>query len=103
MKNDVRDLGLVLDSPVRLIVIESWDERRVLETLTGLAISRGLALHLWSATEGLRKTAFGGEALDGVKAARQMWRSNVSSSIKWAAFTYSAICILILINRPWCG
>lgn len=65
MKNDVRDLGLVLDSPVRLIVIESWDERRVLETLTGLAISRGLALHLWSATEGLRKTAFGGEALDG--------------------------------------
>lgn len=65
MKNDVRDLALVLDSPVRLIVIESWDERRVLETLTGLAISRGLSLHLWSVTEGLRRSAFGGEALDG--------------------------------------
>ncbi len=64
MKNDIRDLQLVLESRVRLIAIESWDERRVLETLTGLAIARGLALHLWSVTEGLRHLAFGGEALD---------------------------------------
>jgi len=64
MKNDIRDLVLVLESRVRLVVIESWDERRVLETLTGLAVSRGLALHLWSVTEGLRQLAFGGEALD---------------------------------------
>lgn len=64
MKNDIRDLMLVLESRVRLVVIESWDERRVLETLTGLAVSRGLALHLWSVTEGLRHLAFGGQALD---------------------------------------
>ncbi|MFL9813342.1 AAA family ATPase [Stutzerimonas sp. VN223-3] len=64
MKNDIRDLALVLESRLRLVVIESWDERRVLETLTGLAVSRGLALQVWSVTEGLRRFAFGGEALD---------------------------------------
>lgn len=65
MKNDIRDLALVLESRVRLVVIESWDERRVLETLTGLAVTRAAGLHLWSVTEGLRCFAFGGEALDG--------------------------------------
>ena len=35
LKNDIHDLGLVLDSKVKLVVIESWDEMRVLETLTG--------------------------------------------------------------------
>lgn len=64
MKNDIRDLALVLESRLRLVVIESWDERRVLETLTGLAVSRGMALQVWSVTEGLRRLAFGGEALD---------------------------------------
>jgi len=64
MKNDIRDLALVLESRLRLLAIESWDERRVLETLTGLAVSRGLALHVWSVTEGLRHLAFGGEAID---------------------------------------
>ncbi len=43
MKNDIHDLGLVLDSRVKLILIESWDERRVLQTLSGLAVRRGLA------------------------------------------------------------
>lgn len=64
MKNDIHDLALVLESRLRLVVIESWDERRVLETLTGLAIARGLGLQLWSVTEGLRRLSFGGEALD---------------------------------------
>ncbi|MCG6539580.1 AAA family ATPase [Pseudomonas sp. KSR10] len=64
MKNDIRDLVLVLESRFRLVVIESWDERRVLETLTGLAVSRGLVMYVWSATEGLRHLSFGGEALD---------------------------------------
>ena len=64
MKNDIHDLALVLESRLRLVAIESWDERRVLETLTGLAIARGLGLQLWSVTEGLRRLAFGGEALD---------------------------------------
>jgi len=64
MKNDIHDLALVLESRLRLVLIESWDERRVLETLSGLAVSRGLPLHVWSVTEGLRHLAFGGEALD---------------------------------------
>ncbi|HYQ38730.1 MAG TPA: AAA family ATPase [Pseudomonas sp.] len=63
MKNDIHDLGLVLDSRVRLIVIESWDEQRVLETLSALAIRRGLGLYLWSVTEGVQRLGFGGEPL----------------------------------------
>jgi len=55
VKNDIHDLGLVLDSKVKLVLIESWDERRVLETLTGLAVRRGLSLFTWSITEGLRR------------------------------------------------
>ncbi len=54
MKNDIHDLGLVLDSRVKLVLIESWDEPRVLETLTMLAIKRGLKLLNWTVTEGLR-------------------------------------------------
>lgn len=54
MKNDIHDLGLVLESRVKLVLIESWDEPRVLETLTMLAIKRGLRLLNWSVTEGLR-------------------------------------------------
>ena len=54
MKNDIHDLGLVLDSRVKLLLVESWDELRVLETLTMLAIKRGLTLQTWSVTEGLR-------------------------------------------------
>ncbi len=45
MKNDIHDLGLVLDSRVKLILIESWDEPKVMETLTGLAVRRGLGLY----------------------------------------------------------
>lgn len=63
MKNDIHDLGLVLDSKVKLVLIESWDEPRVLETLTGLAVKRGLGLHTWSVTEGLQRLGFGGEPL----------------------------------------
>ncbi|KIP99845.1 MULTISPECIES: AAA family ATPase [Pseudomonas] len=62
MKNDIHDLGLVLDSKVTLVLIESWDERRVLETLTGLAVRRGLGLLTWSVTEGLQRAGFAGEA-----------------------------------------
>ncbi|MFZ6048311.1 AAA family ATPase [Pseudomonas sp. CR3202] len=63
MKNDIHDLGLVLDSRVKLILIESWDERRVLETLTSLAVKRGLGLCTWAVSEGLQRLGFGGERL----------------------------------------
>ena len=43
MKNDIHDLGLVLDSRVKLILIESWDEPKVMETLTGLRSGAALA------------------------------------------------------------
>ena len=61
VKNDIHDLGLVLDSKVKLIVIESWDEQRVLETLTTLAVKRGLGLFTWAVTEGLQRLGFGGD------------------------------------------
>ncbi|GIZ12751.1 AAA family ATPase [Pseudomonas sp. NCCP-436] len=65
MKNDIHDLGLVLDSKVKLVVIESWDEMRVLETLTSLAIRRGVGLHTWSITGGLQRPGFaGGTSID---------------------------------------
>ncbi|HBO9520879.1 TPA: AAA family ATPase [Pseudomonas aeruginosa] len=65
MKNDIHDLGLVLDSRVKLILIESWDEPKVMETLTGLAVRRGLGLYAWSVTEGVQRLGFGGEPLGG--------------------------------------
>ncbi|EXF46871.1 ATPase [Pseudomonas sp. BAY1663] len=65
MKNDIHDLGLVLESRVRLVLVESWDEQRVLETLTGLAVRQGLGFYVWSVTEGLRHLAFGGELQGG--------------------------------------
>ena len=61
LKNDIHDLGLVLDSKVKLVVIESWDEPRVLEILTSLAIKRGLGIYTWAVTEGLQRLGFGGE------------------------------------------
>ena len=65
VKNDLKDLQLVLDARVRLIVIESWDELRVLEILTSLAVQRGMNLRLWSISEGLQGMAFGGEMQEG--------------------------------------
>ena len=64
MKNDIHDLGLVLESKVKLIVIESWDEPRVVQTLTGLAVRRNLGLFLWSITEGLQRLGFGAAPAD---------------------------------------
>jgi len=61
VKNDIHDLGLVLDSKVKLVVIESWDEQRVMETLTSLAVKRGLGLFTWAVTEGMQRLGFGGD------------------------------------------
>jgi SpoVK/Ycf46/Vps4 family AAA+-type ATPase len=52
---DTRDLSLILDSRIPLIAIESPDERRVLSLLLQFAMSRGLTLHEWSSTRGLRR------------------------------------------------
>lgn len=64
MKNDIRDLQLVLDAKVRLVAIESWDELRVLETLTSVAVQRGTSLTVWSISEGMRRVDFSGTQLE---------------------------------------
>jgi SpoVK/Ycf46/Vps4 family AAA+-type ATPase len=56
---NIHDLGLMLDRNVPLILIESWDEARVLDLLTRLAIQRGLAIQHWTFTDGLRRLGFG--------------------------------------------
>lgn len=51
---DTQDLGLILDSGIPIVAIESPDERRVLDLLLGLAMKRGLPLKEWTLTRGLR-------------------------------------------------
>lgn len=59
MNADLKDLGLLLDSRVPILVIESCEEPRVLEMITRLAVSRATPLYTWSATEGLCRLGFG--------------------------------------------
>lgn len=59
MKNDIHDLGLMLDSRVRLIAIESWEEQAVLEAIGTLAVKRGLSWYGWNQVEGLQRLSFG--------------------------------------------
>ena len=63
MKNDIHDLGLVLDSRVRLIAIESWEEQRVLEAIATLAVKRSQTWYTWNQIDGLQRLGFG-TALD---------------------------------------
>lgn len=62
MNADLKDLELLLDSKVPLLVIESFEEPRVLEMITRLAVNRGVALYTWSVTEGMCRLAFSGDA-----------------------------------------
>lgn len=79
--NESHDLALILESRIPLVVIESPDERRVLDLLTRFAISRQLAYYVWSATLGLRRGAFGPDFdrecdhTDPEQALRQIFRS----------------------------
>ncbi len=59
MSADLNDLGLLLDSKVPILVIESFEEPRVLEMISGLAVNRSLPLYVWSVTEGLNRLGFG--------------------------------------------
>jgi len=58
---DTQDLGLILDSGIPIVAIESPDERRVLGLLLGLAMKRGLPLKEWSLTRGLRPGGLDGQ------------------------------------------
>lgn len=84
MKNDIRDLQLVLDAKVRLVAIESWDELRVLETLTSVALQRGTSLVVWSITEGMRRMDFSGsriESAHGVEAALRYVKADLQDGM----------------------
>lgn len=63
MSTDLNDLSLLLDSKVPILVIESYEEPRVLEMITGLAINRTLPLFTWSVTEGLCRLGFGADTV----------------------------------------
>ncbi|MEM7364495.1 MAG: AAA family ATPase [Pseudomonadota bacterium] len=65
MSNDLGDLSMLLDSKVPILAIESYEEPRVLEMITRLAVSRGSPLYTWSVTEGLCRLGFGNEPEQG--------------------------------------
>lgn len=67
MKDDIHDLGLMLDSKFKLLVIESWDEPRVIETLNALAMGRNLRLFTWSVTLGLESQLAGVDSSEGAE------------------------------------
>ncbi|MBU6952847.1 MULTISPECIES: AAA family ATPase [unclassified Hahella] len=56
---EVHDLGLMIDSRIPLIVIQSHEETRVLDTVTRLAIKKSLPLFAWTVTDGLKRMGFG--------------------------------------------
>ena len=59
MTTDLNDLGLLLDSKVPLLVIESFEEPRVLEMITRLAVKRTSPLYARSITEESNRLGFG--------------------------------------------
>ncbi len=50
---DTKDLSVILDAKIPIVVVESPDERRVLALLLRFATQRRLAYFEWSATKGL--------------------------------------------------
>lgn len=55
---DAHDLGLILDSRVPLVVIQSHEENRVLDLLMQVTNKRTLPMQVWSLTDGLRSMGF---------------------------------------------
>ncbi|HEY3700082.1 MAG TPA: AAA family ATPase [Spongiibacteraceae bacterium] len=61
---DVKDLALIIDSKVPLIVLETHDEPAALQLLTRVAMQRKLGYFCWSITEGLNRLGFGADFND---------------------------------------
>lgn len=59
MSTDLKDLGLLLDAKVPVLIIESFEEPRVLEMITRFAVKRASPLYAWSITEALNRLGFG--------------------------------------------
>jgi SpoVK/Ycf46/Vps4 family AAA+-type ATPase len=62
---DAHDLGLIIDSRVPLIVIQSNEETRVLDVLMQVSNTRTLPMQVWTATDGLRPMGFSMAEPDG--------------------------------------
>jgi SpoVK/Ycf46/Vps4 family AAA+-type ATPase len=62
---DTKDLSLILDARIPIVVIESHDERRVLALLLRFAMQRQLAFYEWRVTRGLQLGGFGAEVANG--------------------------------------
>ena len=50
---DTKDLSLILDAKIPIVVVESHDERRVLAMLLRFAMKRQLSFYEWRVTRGL--------------------------------------------------
>jgi SpoVK/Ycf46/Vps4 family AAA+-type ATPase len=57
--SDYKDLEMVVNSRIPLIVVETYDEQHALEMITRLAIGLQKTLHCWSVTQGLQHLGFG--------------------------------------------
>jgi SpoVK/Ycf46/Vps4 family AAA+-type ATPase len=56
---DTKDLSLILDAKIPIVVVESHDERRVLALLLRFAMQRQLTFYEWRVTRGLHLGGFG--------------------------------------------
>ncbi|MBN2887494.1 MAG: AAA family ATPase, partial [Chromatiaceae bacterium] len=58
---DLHDLEILLRSDTPLVIIESVEERRIIELFSGLAIRLGETAFRWTATDGLQRLEFDAE------------------------------------------
>jgi SpoVK/Ycf46/Vps4 family AAA+-type ATPase len=58
---ETKDLGMILDARIPIVVIESPDERRVLALLLRFAMQRALSFYEWRVTRGLERGGFGSD------------------------------------------
>lgn len=61
MMPDLHDLEILLRSDTPLVIIESVEERRIIELFSGLAIRLGETAFRWTATDGLQRLEFDAE------------------------------------------
>ncbi len=62
---ETKDLGMILDARIPIVVIESPDERRVLALLLRFAMQRQLSFYEWRVTRGLERGGFAANVSQG--------------------------------------
>ena len=85
---DTHDLGLILDARVPIIVIESPDEKQVLELLLRFAMQRHLNFYQWSVTRGMR---CGGVEIDAANAKLEQLASSSTHASGGIAAAYGPV------------